>query len=223
MRCFNLAEKYRTPVIFLMDEIIGHLREGIEIPEKVEIIDRPTIENPHPKRPAYAPTDNLIPAMAPFGEGQRYNITGLLHDESGFPTNDTKIARELVERILKKIENNYDDIVQVEETLMDDAEVAVFCFGGTARAAKAAVLEARKKGIKCGMFRPITIWPFADKELEKAMKNVKKIVVAEHNYGQLVNEVRRVVGLDKKIEFIGKVDGTIITPDEILAKIEKEA
>lgn len=223
VRCFNLSEKYRTPVIFLMDEIIGHLREGIEIPENIETVDRPTVENPHPKRPAYAPTDDLIPAMAPFGEGQRYNITGLLHDESGFPTNDTEIARELVERIMKKIEDNYDDIVQVEETLMDDAEVAVFCFGGTARAAKDAVLKAREKGIKCGLFRPITIWPFADKELAAAMKNIKKIVVAEHNYGQLVNEVRRVVGHDKKIEFIGKVNGTIITPDEILAQIEKEA
>lgn len=222
VRCFNLAEKYRTPVIFLMDEIIGHLREDIEIPENVEIVDRPTVKNPHPKRPAYAPTDDLVPAMAPFGEGQRYNITGLLHDESGFPTNDTEIARELVERIMKKIENNYDDIVQVEETLMDDAEVAVFCFGGTARAAKAAVLKARENGIRCGLFRPITIWPFADKELAAAMKNIKKIVVAEHNYGQLVNEVRRVVGADKRIEFIGKVNGTIITPDEILAKIEKE-
>ena len=222
VRCFNLAEKYRTPVIFLMDEIIGHLREGIEIPENIEIVDRPTVKNPHPKRPAYAPTDDLIPAMAAFGEGQRYNITGLLHDESGFPTNDTEIARELVERIMKKIENNYDDIVEVEETLMDDAEVAVFCFGGTARAAKTAVEEARAKGIKCGMFRPITIWPFADRELAAAMKNVKKIVVAEHNWGQLVNEVRRVVGLDKKIEFVGKVNGTVITPAEILEKIEKE-
>ncbi|MBR0466204.1 MAG: 2-oxoacid:acceptor oxidoreductase subunit alpha [Clostridia bacterium] len=222
VRCFNLAEKYRTPVIFLMDEIIGHLREGIEIPENVEVINRPTVENPHPKRPAYAPTDNLIPAMAPFGEGQRYNITGLLHDESGFPTNDTKIAGDLVTRLMKKIENNYDDIVEVEETHMEDAEVAVFCFGGTARAASSAVETARKKGIKCGMFRPITIWPFADKELKEAMKNVKKIVVAEHNWGQLVNEVRRVVGNDKIIEFVGKIDGTVITPDEILAKIEKE-
>lgn len=222
VRCFNLAEKYRTPVIFLMDEIIGHLREGIEVPESVEIINRKTVENPHPKRPAYAATEDLIPEMAPFGMGQRYNITGLLHDENGFPTNDTKIAGELVERIMKKIENNYDDIVQVEQTYMDDAEVAVFCFGGTARAAKSAVEAAREKGIKCGMFRPITIWPFADRELAAAMKKVKKIVVAEHNWGQLVNEVRRVVGSDKKIEFIGKVDGTVITPDEILAKIEKE-
>ena len=221
IRCFNLSEKYRTPVLFLMDEIIGHLREGIEIPDKVEIVNRPTVVNPHPKRPAYAPTDDLIPAMAPFGKGQRYNITGLLHDESGFPTNDTEIAGALVTRLMKKIDNNYDDIVQVEETLMDDAKVAVFCFGGTARAAKSAVEAARAKGIKCGMFRPITIWPFAEKELAKAMKGVKKIVVAEHNYGQLVNEVRRVVGPEKRIEFIGKVDGTVITPDEILAKIEE--
>ncbi len=224
IRCFNLSEKYRTPVIFLMDEIIGHLREGIEIPDAkdIEVIDRPTIENPAPKMHAYALTDTLVPAMTPFGGGERYNITGLLHDEDGFPTNDNKKAGDLVERILAKIENNYDDIVQVEQKDTEDADVLVYCYGGTARAAESAVEAARKKGIKCGMFRPVTIWPFADRELKAAAKGVKKIVVAEHNHGQLVNEVRRVVGSEVPIDFAGKVDGTVLTPADILAEIEKE-
>ncbi len=223
IRCFNLAEKYRTPVIFLTDEIVGHLREGIEIPENVEIVNRPSVDNPSAKEAPYkiAP-GQLVPKMAPFGQGQRYNITGLLHDETGFPTNDNGIAGDLVERIMKKIDDNYDDIVQVEEMNMEDAEVAIYCFGGTTRAAITAMEEARAKGIKCGIFRPITIWPFAEKELKAASKNLKKIVVAEHNYGQLVNEVRRVAGDTCKIGFVGKWDGTVITPQEILAEIEKE-
>ncbi len=220
IRCVNLSEKYRTPVIFLMDEIVGHLREGIEIPEKVEIIDRPSVKNPTAKQPPYAMREGqLVPEMAAFGNGQRYNITGLLHDDSGFPTNDNKIAGDLVNRLMAKVEENYDDIVEVSETNMEDAEVMIYCFGGTTRAALSAMEEARAKGIKCGIFRPITIWPFADKELKAAAKNVKKIVVAEHNHGQLVNEVRRVVGSDMPIEFVGKVDGTVITPADILAKI----
>ncbi len=223
IRCFNLSEKYRTPVIFLMDEIIGHLREGIEIPEDVEIIDRPTVENPTAKRNPYIMKEGtLVPEMAPFGHGQRYNITGLLHDETGFPTNDNAIAGQLVERLMKKIDENYDDIVEVEEQNTEDADVLIYCFGGTTRAAVTAMEEARKKGIKCGLFRPITIWPFAEKELSAAVKGVKKVVVAEHNYGQMVNEVRRVVGKDVKVGFVGKVNGTVITPDEILAEIEKE-
>lgn len=223
IRCFNLSEKYRTPVIFLMDEIIGHLREGIEIPENSEVIDRPTVQDPDAKRnPYHIEAGQLVPAMAPFGHGQRYNITGLLHDESGFPTNDNKIAGKLVERLMDKISENYDDIVEVEEMNMEDAEVAIYCFGGTTRAALTAMEQARAKGIKCGIFRPITIWPFAERELKAASKKLKKIVVAEHNHGQMVLEVERVAGADCKIGFVGKVDGTVITPAEILAEIEKE-
>ena len=225
VRCFNLSEKYRTPVIFLMDEMVAHLREGIEIPDEgaLEIIDRPTVANPDPKRKPYEVDEGeLVPRMAAFGQGQRYNITGLLHDESGFPTNDNKIAGALVRRLMQKIELNRDDIVEVEEIGMEDADVMIYCYGGTARAAISAMEEARAKGIKCGIFRPKTIWPFADKELIAAAEKVKKIVVAEHNYGQLLYEVIRVVGKDKPVGFVGKVDGTVITPEEILCEIEKE-
>ena len=223
IRCFNLAEKYRQPVIFLMDEMVGHLREGVEIPENVEIVNRPTVEKPTAKLPAYhVEPGQLVPAMAPFGHGQRYNISGLFSNEKGFPTNSNQIADQKMQRIMHKISDNYDDIVQVEQDLMDDAEVAVFCYGGTTRAAITAVEEARAKGIKSGLFRPITIWPFADRELDEVCGKVKKIVVAEHNYGQLLHEVERVAKGRCEISFIGKVDGTVITPDEILAKIEEE-
>ena len=223
IRCFNLAEKYRTPVLFMMDEIIGHLREGIEIPDHVEVIDRPSVNYPDAKRMPYQIKEGqLVPKMAAFGEGQRYNITGLIHDESGFPTNSTEEAEKLVTRLMHKISDNYDDIVQVDQVNMEDAEVAIVCYGGTMRAAITAMEKARAKGIKCGIFRPITIWPFPERELLAASEKLKKVVVAEHNYGQIVLEVERIIKNNCKLGFVGKVNGTVITPEEILAKVEED-
>lgn len=222
VRAFNLSEKYRTPVLLMMDEIIGHLREGIEIPDHIELDSRPLPAIVHPKKLAYhIENGSDIPEMVPFGCGERYNVTGLLHDDSGFPTNDNKIAGELVERILRKIDNHYDDIVQVEEQNLEDADVAIYCFGGTMRAAITAMEEARAKGIRCGIFRPITLWPFAERELEPVTKRVKRIVVAEHNHGQMVREVERVAKGRCEIKFVGKVDGTVLRPEDILAKVEE--
>ena len=222
IRAFNLSEKYRTPVIFLMDEIVGHLREGMEVPEpeEIEIINRPTVEFPDPKRkPYHMKKGQLVPQMAPFGKGQRYNITGLIHDESGFPTNSNEEAEKLMNRLMHKISDNYDDIVTCQEVNMEDADVAIFCYGGTYRAALTAMEEARKQGIKCGIFRPVTIWPFPEKELQKAASKLKKIVVAEHNYGQLLLEVQRVVKGACDVEFVGKFNGSVLIPDEILGKV----
>jgi len=224
IRAFNLSEKYRTPVLFMMDEMIGHLREGVEIPDtdKLVIINRPTVINPDPKRPPYhVEPGTLVPAMAPFGEGQRYNITGLIHDESGFPTNSTVEAEKLINRLMHKISDNYDDIVQCEQIGMEDAEVALFCYGGTMRAALTAMEEARAKGIKCGIFRAITLWPFPERELLKAAKHLKQIVVVEHNYGQMVHEVERVIKGMCRVDFVGKYNGTVISPQEIVKKLEE--
>lgn len=225
IRAFNLSERYRTPVLFMMDEIIGHLREGMEMPEleEVEVIDRKTVKYPEPKRlPYHIKKGKLVPEMAPFGMGQRYNMTGLIHDESGFPTNSNEEAEKLIDRLMHKVSDNYADIVKCEQVGMDDADVAIFCYGGTMRAASSAMDEARKAGIKCGIFRPITIWPFPEKELLEAAKHVKRIIVAEHNYGQMVLEVERVVKDACRIDFLGRYNGTVITPDDLLAKIREE-
>ncbi|MCX5775195.1 MAG: 2-oxoacid:acceptor oxidoreductase subunit alpha [Firmicutes bacterium] len=223
IRAFNLSEKYRTPVLFMMDEITGHLREGVTLPEpgSIAIIDRPTVLHPDPKRlPYHMRPGSLVPEMAPFGAGQRYNITGLIHDESGFPTNSNAEAEKLIYRLMHKISDHYADIVQVEQVNMADAEVAIFCYGGTMRAALTAMEKARAKGIKCGLFRAITLWPFPEIELAAAVKKLKRIVVAEHNYGQMVLEVERVVQNACPIDFVGKYNGTVITPEEILQKLE---
>lgn len=224
IRCFNLSEKYRTPVIFLMDEIVGHMREGIEIPEPdtLEIINRPLSDVRGVYKTCYhVDPGEWVPRMVPFGDGERYNITGLFHDESGFPTNDHVIAAKLMERLMHKISHNYDDIVQVEYDNMEDAEIAVVCFGGTARAAKEAIREARSHGIKAGMFRPITVWPFPEKELREKLPQLKKIIMAEHNAGQMLLEVQRVNEGRVPVSFIGRIDGTLIQPDEILQKIRE--
>ncbi len=224
VRSFNLSEKYRTPVILLMDEIIGHLREGMELPdpEELEIIDRPTVRFPEPKRlPYHMKKGQTVPAMAPFGCGQRYNITGLIHDETGFPTNSHEEAEKLMYRLMHKISDNYDDIVRSEERNTEDADTLIVCYGGTMRAATEAMERAREKGMKVGIFRPITIWPFPEMELKKLSGKVKRILVAEHNYGQIVLEVERIVKNDCKVDFIGKVNGTVITPDELVKKLEE--
>ncbi len=223
IRCFNLSEKYRTPVIFLMDEIVGHLREGIEIPDPkdIEIINRPVRRFAKQNGlPYHVEEGKFVPEMLPFGQGQRYHITGLAHNESGFPTNSNKEAGKLFRRLLDKITMNRDDIVQVEETMCEDADTVVVCFGGTARAAITAVKQAREMGIKAGMFRPITVWPFPDKELEALSRKVKRIIVAEHNDGQILLEVQRVVKGNCDVDFIGRIDGSVMTPREILTKIE---
>lgn len=221
VRAFNLSEKYRTPVILLMDEIIGHLREGITIPEELVIIDRPVYEDPQCReKPYLVPEGKWVPGMKPFGEGEFYNVTGLIHDDYGFPTNSNEEAHRLVRRLLSKIDENYADIVTVEERFTEDAEVAVLCYGGTTRAALEALNAARAKGVKAGLFRPITVWPFPEKELDRLASRVKKIVVAEHNDGQMLREVERTVKGRCEIAFVGRIDGTVIMPDEIEKELE---
>ena len=224
IRAFNLSEKYRTPVIFLMDEIVGHMREGVELPNPSTLIinqRKPSFHDGANKQCYYVPEGQYVPAMKPFGRGERYNITGLAHDESGFPTNNTQVAGQLVSRLLAKVESNVDDIVRVEEFAMDDAETAVVCFGGTARAAMEAVLQARAEGRKVGLFRPITVWPFPEKQLKARLGQLKNILMVEHNHGQMLLEVQRVAGGGTPVSFLGKVDGTVITPAEILAKLQE--
>lgn len=222
IRCFNLAEKYKTPVIFLMDEIVGHLREGVEIGEdKVEIVERlnPELQEVYD---GYSVEDGeLVPKKHLAGKINRYNITGLAHGKDGFPTNNNKIAGDLTKRLVNKIELNRDDICQTEKYLLDDAEICVLCYGGTARSAKTAVDLARASGKKVGMLRPITLWPSPIKEIEEVSKKCKTVLVCEHNEGQYVLEVERICKSNCNVEFLGKADGTVITPTEILNKLEE--
>ena len=222
IRAFNLAEKYRTPVIFLMDEIVGHMREGVELPDPGKLIINQRKLSFHDganKQCYFVPEGQYVPAMKPFGQGERYNITGLAHDESGFPVNSSEIAGKLIGRLLDKVEKNTDHICRVEEIEMDDAETAIVCFGGTTRAVRDAVSAARAVGKKVGMFRPVTVWPFPEKQLAARLPQLKRILMVEHNHGQMLLEVQRCVGGALPVGFLGRIDGTVISPSDILAKL----
>jgi 2-oxoglutarate ferredoxin oxidoreductase subunit alpha len=224
IRSFNLSEKYRTPVILLMDEIVAHMRENVEIPEtgSYEILNRRVAGNDGAYKFVYrVPKGQWVPGLKPFGAGERYNMTGLIHDYSGFPTNSTDVAGELVTRLLEKIQKNKSDIVEVQEYEMEAAEIAVCCFGGPTRAVMSAVFEARQKGIRAGMWRPVTVWPFPEAKLKSRLPQLRRIIMVEHNYGQMLLEVERAVAGVCQVDFIGRINGTVIPPQEILSRIEE--
>ncbi len=224
IRAYALSEKYRVPVILLMDEVIGHMREKIELPDNYDEIPQPERKQPTCKPEdfkAYATDESLVPAMPPFGSGYRWHVTGLVHDETGFPKGTPAATVESTNRLHDKLYNNLDDIVEVENFKMDDAEYAVVAFGGAARAVYEAVNMARAEGIKVGLVRPITIWPFAEKQMKALASKVKHIMVHELNYGQYVEEVQRVVAGKVPVTSYGVYNNEPATPEELLEKIKE--
>ncbi|WP_313345597.1 2-oxoacid:acceptor oxidoreductase subunit alpha [Sedimentibacter sp.] len=218
IKAFNIAEKYRTPVVMLMDETVGHMREKLKFKNlsEIEILDRKKPTCSSEEYVAYKPDEDMIPKMASFGEGYRYHVTGLTHGEDGFPTNNNEISSKLIQRIVDKIEKNIDDISYYDEYKLEDAEIAIVAYGGVSRSAKSAVDEMREKGIKIGMFRPITIWPFIEKQIKSVSEKVKEIYVAEMNLGQYSLEVERAACKNCTVNKINKVNGELITPQEII-------
>jgi 2-oxoglutarate ferredoxin oxidoreductase subunit alpha len=223
VEAFNLSEKYRTPVMVLIDEIIGHMREKIVIPpqESLTIIDRKKPTLPPGEFLPFKPDADGVPPMPAFGDGYRYHVTGLVHNYKGLPDGSSAASRELIERLHTKITNHIDDIVKFDEENMDDAEIAIVAFGACARTAYAAIETARKEGIKAGLFRPITIWPSPEKQIRAIAEKAKAIIVAELNYGQYVYEVERIVAGKTKVISLAKWDNEAITPAEMLAAIKK--
>lgn len=219
VKAFNFAEKYRTPVILLTDEIIGHLRENIIIPEKgeLEVVDR---KIPNCSKEDYKPfsLDEEVSPLAPFGKGYRYNITGLFHDEYGFPTNSTKMAKKQLDRMVSKIEKNFDEINIYEEFMMEDAQDIFIAFGGMARCLKESIVDLRNKNYKVGAFIPKTVWPFPKKNVNEICKKYRNIFVVEMNLGQMLEEVLLSADEKKNIYSINKANGDIISISEIEEK-----
>ena len=217
----NYAERFRTPVILLMDEVVGHLREKVVLPEHVDVYPRrkPKKTRAEGYQP-YAPDDDLVPNVADFGQGYHIHVTGLIHDETGFPVGSPKITEDSIARLHEKIARAGDEIIHTESSFMDDAEYAVIAYGGTSRTAYEAIRTAREKGIKVGLVRLITIWPFADKVVAALAKKMKGILVAEMNYGQLVGEVRRAAAGACPVELCGKYNMQAFVPAEIESAID---
>ena len=220
---FNLAEEYRVPVTILMDETIGHMSEKLIIPEadKIEIVNRKKPTDEAKNHLPYKADEDLIPPMAVAGEGYNVMTTGLTHDERGYPALEADAQEILVTRLLDKIRKNKDKIIKLEEYMLDDAEFVIISFGISSRAAKGAVNLARKKGLKAGYLRLITIWPFPDEQINQIAEKVKAIFITEINSGQVTREVQRVVKGKAEVHGLLKLGGAIHTPAEIVEEIER--
>jgi len=223
VRAFNLAETYRMPVQILYDEIVGHMRERIEFPApgELEVVNRAAPTVPPAEYKPYDPSFGDVPPLAAFGSGYRFHVTGLNKAADGFPTTKAALVDAEERRQLRKVEANRAAIEKNEEYLLDDAEVLVLAYGSTSRSARYAVNQLRQDGIKAGLFRPITLWPFPEARLMELAQRVKAIVVAELNLGQMLLEVQRIVGQQCPVTFIGRVDGEPINPDQIIDQVKE--
>ncbi|MBR0472549.1 MAG: 2-oxoacid:acceptor oxidoreductase subunit alpha [Methanosphaera sp.] len=222
IKAFNLAEKYRCPVFVMADEIVGHMREKIIIPDNIEITPRQMPEKTENYLPYDAP-ENATTPMPSFGQGYNIHVTGLTHDKRGYPsTDDEKTHTQLVTRLCNKILKNTDKITQIETEYLDDAETIVLSYGIPSRSALTAVKQARQKGIKVGYIKLGIVWPFPEEKLQQLTKNAKRIIVPELNLGQIYLEVDRVLGKHAKVELLSKIGGALHTPTEILEKIMEE-
>lgn len=220
---FNLAERYRTPVTILADAVIGHLREVVTLPDvsELKVVDRERPKGPPGTvKPFQTEGEDGVPTIPDFGTGYRFHITGLFHDETGFPaTNPAKLQHES-ERLVNKVESRADEMAQVEYFQMDDAELAVVSWGCSARSAKAAVRAARARGIKVGMVRLVTLWPLPERILLDVAQRTPRLVVAEMNLGELAGEIRRVTRNDVLVAQANRHDGQLLTPGQVMSAIE---
>lgn len=218
---FNFSERYRTPVILLLDEVIGHMRERFEMPDfsSVISIDRTGTDVPPEWYKPYGDSISDVPPMANFGSGYRYHVTGLFHDVMGYPTQRLDEIDPWIERVHRKIERNLNDILLYEEDGTDGANTLVIAYGATARSARHAVKLARHHRHKVGLLTLQTIWPFAEEIVARAAQSAHHIVVPEMNKGQLALEVERVVGRQKVVR-VNRANGEMVTPQMILEAIE---
>ena len=223
IRAFNLAEEFRTPAIVLYDEIVAHLIESVELPDRrtIATTNRKWATGTERGFAPYAETDDLVPPMARPGEGLRAHVTGLTHTADGFPTQKPELVARALQRILDKIERHRDRIEKSETLGTADAEVVIVAVGIVARAARRAVQQLRAEGIKAGLLRPITLWPFPEGATRAAAERARRVLVPEMNAGQLALEVERLAGARGKVARLNRIDGEPITPAQIAAKVRE--
>jgi 2-oxoglutarate ferredoxin oxidoreductase subunit alpha len=219
---FNLSEKYRVPVMFMMDECVGHMTEKVIIPpaDQIEIEPRRHTTQPKDKYQPYATNGDMVPEIAHAGEGYKFHITGLTHDERGYPNMTVPVQQKLVGRLQQKVVRAAAEIELVETEGLDDADVVVVSYGITSRVAQRAIEMARRKGLKVGKLRLITVWPFPEARIRELAKRVKAFVVPELNLGQMVHEVERAAGGVKTL-LVPHAGGGVHRPEYIVASIEE--
>jgi len=223
IKAFNFSEKFRTPVILLIDEVVGHMREKMVLDDRggVEIFDRIRPTMPPEWYIPYEDTPGGIPPMANFGDGYRYHVTGLTHDIRGFPTSRPDEIGPFISRLHRKISQHFSEIQIAEFYETEDAEITMIAYGCVARSAKRAMILAREKGLKVGLLKLMTVWPFMRSAVEKILQTSKYLLIPEMNMGQISREVKRVSRDTARVFTLNKVDGTIITPDELLDRIQE--
>jgi len=221
VKAFYLSEKYRIPVIILTEETIGHMREPVDLPDfdSIEVFERTVSVDPEDYKP-YGNEDGDVPQMASFGLGYRYHITGLFHDEHGFPTQRLDEIELWLERINGKITNNLDEIVMVETDYETGANIGIVAYGSTARSARHALKLARKNGTRVDLLTLLTLWPHPEAQVEALADQVDRIIVPEMNQGQVASEIERLVGREK-VTRISLANGEMVTPAMILDAIER--
>jgi len=223
IKAFNFSEKYRVPVMVMLDEVVGHMTEKVVIPgpEKIHIEPRRHTKLPPGEFTLYATNGDQVPEMVHAGEGYKFHVTGLTHDERGYPNMTPPIQDQLVRRLKDKVMNAYDDVVLFEEKDTEGADVVVVSYGITSRVAQRAIDMAHEKGLKVGKFRLITAWPFPEKHIRALAEKVKAFVVPELNLGQMVYEVERCAAGKAKTVHVSHAGGSVHKPEDILKAIEE--
>jgi 2-oxoglutarate ferredoxin oxidoreductase subunit alpha len=222
---FNLSEEYRTPVLVMMDESVGHMTEKVVIPsaDEIKIFPRRYTSLPPSEYFPFRPGADGIPEMVKAGEGYRIHVTGLTHDEKGYPAMNWQAQKKLVGRLVMKIRDNADRICRWEEHQTEDADVVLVAYGITSRVAQHAVKMARAEGLRVGLLRPIVAWPFPEKRIRELAARVHSFLVVEMNYGQMFFEVERLAGSNVRTELLGHGGGMAHEPEEILQAIREAA
>lgn len=225
IHAFNLAEKYRVPVLLMMDECVGHMTEKVVIPpaDSIDVSFRKMTTLPPDKYLPYVPQKNLVPEMMPIGEGYNIHSTGLTHDERGYPVMSPEAQDKIVHRLVDKINKNADDIIMIEEDETEDADVIVMAYGITSRVTMPAIFDARKKGLKVGFIKLITAWPFPEKRVKQLANKVKAFVMPEINLGQVVLELERIVAGKANVYHVPHAGGWVHDPTDIYKVIEEAA
>ena len=223
IRAFDLSEQFRVPVMFMMDESVGHMTERVVIPppEEIKVVPRRYTKLPPDKYLPYKPGDDLVPDFAKAGHGYRFHITGLTHDERGYPVMNADCQHAMVNRLVNKVRQNIDAISLYDEDGIDGADVVVITYGITSRVSMRPIREARKKGIKVGHLRLVVVWPFPEKHIRRVAKRSEALVVPEINLGQVVLEVERCAAGRCKVVSVPHAGGTVHNPQTIYDAIEK--
>jgi len=223
VKAFNLSEQFRVPVIILSDEIVAHTRECVQLPDpqSIRIVNRLRPSVPPDWYKPYEGDNRGIPAMSAFGEGYRHHVTGLVHDELGFPTEKPNEILSFQQRLTQKITWGFPEIMMTKGYLLEDAEIFIIAYGSVARSAMRAVDEARQQGIRAGLLQLLTLFPFPRNQVTLALKQCRAVLVPEMNMGQISREVQRVNQDYCTVVKHNRVDGQFITPDELLARLIK--